>query len=350
MMKNLLTIMGFLLAGFCFFAWYGNREGTGTPYHEQPAIAEAGAFGADVFGGSRTLERPSEVSSAKSAQSARQSEPIAAATAPGAGRKSFQREVQMLSDIAIAGALDQQKQIPAGAALALLIYSAERGKQADAANLRRVIDYLDGIRYEASKDDRGNYFKYASNSEKWFAGLALDRNGAHPKTDLLRIYQAYNLQQYDKSVFAKLTNAAPEGVHFDKTVTPQSKAPAMKGDPSVEEVRRNQAYAKNRWVENAGKNSDADVRFLPSRSRDRETVSEARSVVQALRVGESLTFDEPDIYHAAVKEMIAFENGYANWQAYETGMGRSNADKVFRKRAEKGGFMATGTLKLTRER
>ncbi|MDX1939734.1 MAG: hypothetical protein SFU99_04235 [Saprospiraceae bacterium] len=353
MMKNLLTIIGFLIAGFCFFVWYGGRNGAHiesmTPV-EQGMITDASPLDAQDFG-ARSLERPDEVSRSNNRMKIKDApEKLAVVGTPSASSSSnsLKKQVEHLSEAAVSNALDHQ--IPAGASLALLIYSAQRGKQLTISNLNQVIEYLLGVKHSAAKEDLQSYFKYASNSEKWFQGLGLDRNGSHPKADLLKIYRDYDLKRYDKNVLAFVASPSTSRLKFDKNIEPESEAPAMSGDASDDEVRRNHAFAKNRWVEKVGKNTDADVKFVPAKRYEKSTISKARQEVERLDIGESMTFDNPGDYHAAVKELVALEAGHESWSDYENAEGKSKAERAFRKRAEKGGFMATGTLKVTREK
>ncbi len=354
-MKDLLSILGFLLAGFCFFVWYGERSGATTSDNtkvNQGMIADANGFNAgDVFT-ERPLERPDEVT--------RNGESAKAADRPAEGTSANTRlttdkirnQVQQIADAAMSSAVEYQ--IPAGTSLALLIYSAERGKQITSSNLSRVVEYLMGVKQSADEQDRRSYFKYASNSEKWFQGLGFDRNGGHPKSDLLRIYNAYDLKNYDKDVLAFVTSPskskAKSSLKFDQKIEPKTVAPSLSGDVSNEELRRNHAYAKNRWADQEIKGTSADVKFVASETYSKNKANAARQQVEKLSVGQSITFDNPGEYHAAVKEIIALEAGLDSWEVYENKAGRESAEKVFRRRAEKGGFLVTGTLKVTRER
>lgn len=353
MMRDLLSILGFLLAGFCFFVWYGGRNGAHTESMsgiERGAIPEEGTFNADVFS-AKPLERPDEVTRSNSRMKIEdEPEKLAAVSGTSAHTTSrnFKREIQTLAEAAMSTAIE--KQIPAGASLALLIYSAERGKQLTTSNLNRIVEYLLGVKYSADEKDKQAYFKYSSNSEKWFQGLGLDRNGGHPKADLLRIYKEYGLKSYDKDVYAFVINPETSRLKFDKKIEPKSAAPAMQGDFTDEEVRRNHAYAKNRWAETESRGTEAEVKFVPAKKYEKSAGNAIRNRVESLSIGESMTFDNPGEYHLAVKEMIALEAGFDSWDAYEIKIGKREADKYFRKRAEKGGIMATGTLKVTRER
>jgi len=356
-MKGLSTLVGIAIVGFLFFAWYGQQRG-GKSLDDrlmgQNDIAEArmDAGATDT----RDLNAPDEVSGRRSSRKAPEqssdSELLAVAGEPTTSKLSvskIRREIDKLADIAIAGAIDTRKHVPAGTSLSLLIYQAERGKQFTSSNLRTVMDYLLSIKENADESDARKYFKYSSNSEKWFAGLQLDRNGGHPVEDLTRIYRQYNLKQFDKNAYAAITGKTST-MQFEERVEPQEEVPAMDGDPAMSEVRSNHANAMNRWADKESKGTKAETRFLPARELDNNSVSAARQSVEDLRVGQSITFDNPDKYHAAVKEMIALENDYNTWKAYEQEMGKDKAKRAFRKRAEKGGVMATGTLKVTRER
>lgn len=345
---KLSTLAGFALAGFLFFAWYGSRK-SGNVTLENQLLDQNGIAEARMDAGAydnRNLREPEEVSHRKRLQSA---EPLAILTEKTTA-KTTKSEISLglndLSNLAIAGALDKSKHIPAGTSLALLIYQAERGKQFTNSNLRTVIDYLQTIKQNANEQDTRSYFKYSSNSEKWFQGLELDRNGGHPVADLQRIYRQYQLQKYDKNAYVAITGKTST-LQIDERIEPETEAPAMDGDPAENEVRSNQARAMNRWAEQESRGTRAETRFLPAEEGDENA---ARQEVQRLRVGQSITFDEPDTYHAAVKEMIALENGYASWKDYEKNTGKDKAKRTFRKRAEQGGVMATGTLKVTREK
>lgn len=356
-MKNLLGIVGFILAGICFFAWYGNNEGkyiqSMTTLSDSSTLPESGNFDvARVYGG-RSFEAPEGNTNRSSTQKPERSEAnVLGAVTPitSTSKSQMQRGIQNLADAAMAQAIDKRKQIPAGASLALLIYSAERGKELTANNLSRVTDYLLGVKYDASESDRSKYFKYASNSEKWFQGLGLERNGGHPTAELERIYQRYNLQQYDDNVYAYVVNPESSKLKFDKIIKPETTAPAAVGDATKEDVRRNHAFAKNRWVEKESAGTEASVKFLPAEEIPGNALSEARYLVESLQMGESISFDNPTEYYAAVREVIAMEAGYNTWNDYESAIGKSKAKKIFGKRAEKGGFMATGTLQVTREK
>jgi len=355
-MRDLLGILGFIIAGFCFFAWYGSNKDSGKTdmmaLSDERASADANDFDLSSVYADKSLGQPEDVPTTKRSQRSSRSEANMAPAATAStqvSRAQMQRSVNQLAELAVASAIDRQKQVPAGTSLALLVYSAERGKQFTAENLNRVVNYLLGIKYDATKSDRSNYFKYASNSEKWFEGLAMARNGGHPASELSRIYRAYDLRQFDQNVYAFIVNPKEAKMKFDKVVKPADDAPAVVGDASDTEIRRNHASAKNRWAERASVGTEADVKFLPAKEISNNTSSEARRLVAGLSVGESITFDAPGKYHAAVREIIALEADYASWADYEAAVGRSRAKKEFRKRAEEGGFMATGALKVTRK-
>jgi hypothetical protein len=348
MMRDLLSLLGFLFAGFCFFAWYGTQRSEATPPND---FAAAGIFrGEDHAIGRQPLQTPTELPLSKSGATVSAAVPVEPTTSKPASDAQIRRRIKDLSDLAVLHAMDDQRLIPAGVSLALLIQQSEKGKQLHEDNLRKVIDYLVSIKYAASKDDLARYFKYASNSKKWFQGLALARHGGHQESELLRIYNAYQLEQYDQGVRSYVTATGSEQLQFDRKLTPRTAAPAVLEDADNEELKRNVAHAKNRWAEKESKGTAAEVTFLPAKNADGKTTNAVRKRVQALAPGESLTFDDPAQYHAAVREMIALEQGYDTWSSYEAYLGKDKAGRVFRKRAEKGGLMATGTLKLTRER
>lgn len=348
---KLSTLAGFALAGFLFFAWYANRNqnNTSTPLEnkllDQNGVAEA-RMDAGAYD-TRSLSEPEAVSKRKRSSN----EPLAIVAEPTskATRTKFSSEIGKLAKVAIAGAIDRKKSVPAGTSLALLIYQAERGKQFTTSNLRTVIAYLESIKQNANAQDSKRFFKYSSNSEKWFQGLELDQNGGHPVADLQRIYRQYHLQQYDKNAYAAITGETT-AMRIDERIEPETELPVMDGDPSENEVRRNHASAMNRWAEKESRGTKAAAKFLPASDMDKHEVNEVRNEVEGLRIGQSMTFDDPDTYHAAVKEMIAMENDCDSWAAYEKKQGKDKAKRTFRKRAEKGGIMATGTLKVTRER
>ena len=345
-MKEIITMIGFLAVGYVFFALVGKNGGITTLADKSSTteIAEAGMYDAAV---ERPLERPSEVSRNK--RSSNQELAIVApattskSTAASAGQ--LRREVEKLADLAISSALDQKNKIPAGASLTLLIMSAERGKQLSESNLLRVVQLLHRTKTKAPQEDQ-QYFKYTSNSEKWFEGLQIERNGGYNIGDLLRIYDQYNLRKYDQDVMAMVSS---DKITYTKKYEPATVAPAMKGDASSDEVRRNQAFAKNRWVEKESSGTEAELKFVATKEKDESSASVMHRKVAMLRVGESLTFDTPDEYHAALKELIAMENGFSSWKNYEAEMGKDQARRAFRKRSEKGGFFSSGGLKVTRE-
>lgn len=349
---KLSTLAGFALAGFLFFAWYGSTKRGNAPLEgrllDQNGIAEA-RMDAGAYD-NRNLSEPEEVS--RRNRNAQHSEPLAILSDPAVAKTAkskINRELDNLSNLAIASAVSKDKHIPAGTSLSLLIYQAERGKQFTSSNLRTVIDYLQSIKQSANEQDAKSYFKYSSNSEKWFQGLTLERNGGHPVADLQRIYRQYQLHKYDKNAYAAITGKT-SSLQIDERIEPETEAPAMDGNPAESEVRSNQARAMNRWADKESRGTRAEVKFLPAEDLDDHAVNSARQEVEDLRVGQSLTFDDPDTYHAAVKEMIAIENGYDSWKTYENKVGKDKAKRTFRKRAEKGGLMATGTLKVTREK
>ncbi len=346
-MKDLFTLLGFVAAGFCFFTWYGGQQNhNGQLAQNDITTAEASIAGLDNYTeqklGKTTLSTPKERPDANS-------EPIAAALDSRAAlsASAIKKNVQQLSKVAIENALERQ--VPVGVSFALLIYSAEKGKQMNTNNLKKVMDYLVDVKQQANEKDLKTYFKYASNSAKWFQGLGLERNGGHPKAALLRIYDAYDLKQYDDDIYNIVTNNTHTDLSYDTKIIPRTKAPAIVGDASTEAVRNNHAYSVNRWADKESKGTKAETKFVPATDLDVSTFNTIRKKVLALEVGQSLSFSKPEEYHIAVKEMIALENGYPSWVDYEDGVGKSKAAKVFRKRAEKGGFMTTGGLKLTRE-
>lgn len=227
-MKNLLSLIGFAAAGYFFLAWMGKNNTTGSLDNlllsDRTEVAEAGVFDAP-----RTLEAPNEVS--RNNLNTRHETPddsrmIASAmeTNTGVATSEIQSAVRNLSDRAIAAAMDADKHIPAGASLALLVYSAERGKQLTTSNLKRVIEYLESVKANADESDVRKYFKYSSNSEKWFEGLEQERNGGHPVAELQRIYRSYNLKQYDKGVYAAVINPTSR-LEIQERVAPKAKHP-----------------------------------------------------------------------------------------------------------------------------
>lgn len=346
-MKDLFTLLGFVAAGFCFFTWYGGQQSNnGQLAQNEIATAEASIAGLNDYA-ERKLGNT--MTSSKKERADADKEPIAAAldSRSSVSAAAIKKDVQQLSDVAIENALERQ--VPPGVSFALLIYSAEKGKQMNVNNLKKVMDYLVSVKQNADEKDLKTYFKYASNSGKWFQGLGLARNGGHPKAALLRIYDAYDLKRYDDDIYNVVTKNAHADLSYDAKITPKTKIPAMAGDATTETVRSNHAYAVNRWADKESKGTKAETKFLPAAEPASSSFNTIRKKVLALEVGQSLSFSKPEEYHIAVKEMIALENGYPSWVDYEEGVGKSKAAKVFRKRAEKGGFMATGGLKLTRE-
>ncbi|MFN7115742.1 MAG: hypothetical protein ACK4TA_03030 [Saprospiraceae bacterium] len=351
-MKDIITIVGFLGAGYLFFAWYGKSE---QPLNlgneittEQAPIAEAGVYDYDAAA-ERPLERPNEVSGRKSRDNERQLAVVTPSTSKKNSKISasqLQRAVTQLADVAVTAAIDKRNGVPAGASLTLLIMGAEKGKQLNESNLRKIIHLLRSTKADAPKADL-QYFKYTSNSEKWFEGLQLDHNGGYNIGDLLRIYDQYDLRKYDKDVMSMVAGAK---IEYSKTYAPKTATPAMEGDASDETVRRNYAFAKNRWAEKEAANTEADLKFVAAKEKDANVASALHREVAALEVGESLRYNNPDEYHAALKELIAVENGFSSWKKYEAELGKDQARRVFRKRSEKGGFFASGGLKITRER
>jgi len=349
-MKDIITIVGFLGAGYLFFSWYGkseqpmNFEQDNTSEQMQLAEASMSRYDAAEY----KLERPQEVSRNKNRESQEQLAVVTPTTATKSTKNSkstISRELNKLADLAINGALTNGKNVPAGASLTLLIMGAEKGKQMSESNLRKIINLLSNTKADAPKEDL-QFFKYASNSEKWFEGLQLDHNGGYPIGDLLRIYDMYDLRQYDQHVMAAVSSST---IKYAKEYEAKTAAPAMKGNASDDEVRRNYAFAKNRWVEKEAAGTEADLKFVAAQEKDERTTSSIRRKVAALNVGESLSFNDPDEYHTALKELIAVENGYNSWKNYEGEVGRDKAKRAFRKRSEKGGFFASGGLKITRE-
>jgi hypothetical protein len=358
-MKDIVSIIGFLAVGYIFFAMYGKNN---QPLHitdnaatlMQPDIAEARVYDAAAERPlERPLERPNEVSRRQRRTNSDDNRQLAVVTPAAPARNSakasasqIRRSLDQLADLAVTSALDNKNLVPAGASLTLLIMGAEKGKQLTESNLQKVIHLLRSTKQDAPKEDLRNFFKYASNSEKWFEGLQLDHNGGYNLGDLLRIYDQYNLRRYDQDVLAMVSGSK---MKFDKTYAPAIVAPAIKGEASNAEVRRNHAFAKNRWVEKAAGGTEADVKFVAAPQKDAASTTALRRKVAALQVGESLSFSKPDDYHAALKELLALENGYDSWKAYETGMGKTQAQRAFRKRSEKGSFFASGGLKITRQ-
>lgn len=349
-MKDLITILGFLGAGYLFFTWYG-KSGHSTSLMnetgiEQPAIAESRIMDYDVA--SNNLERPDEVSRNRSRNENRQLAivaPSAASTSTKASATSIRKAIDRLADAAISRATDKRSFVPAGASLTMLIMGAEKGKQVSESNLQKVMNLLYSIKQDAPHEDM-QYFKYSSNSEKWFEGLQLDHNGGYNISDLLRIYDQYDLRKYDKNVMAIVSSSS---IEYSKTYEAKSAAPAMKGDATDADMRRNYAFAKNRWAEKEAAGTEADLKFVAAEAISASSSSTLHRKVAALKVGDSLSFSDPDEYYAALKELIAVENGFSSWKNYENEMGKDAAKRVFRKRSEKGGFFSSGGLKITRE-
>lgn len=349
-MKDIITIVGFLAVGYVFFSWYG-KGGQTLAFAEDNVststeIAEAGMY---ETAASRNLERPNEVSRNKNRSDSNRELAIVTPTTTSKSAKAstsqIRREIDKLADLAISSAIDKKNLVPAGASLTLLIMGAEKGKQLSESNLRKVVNLLRSTKQDAPQEDQ-RYFKYTSNSEKWFEGLQIDHNGGYNIGDLLRIYDQYGLRQYDKDVMAIVSSSK---IEYSKKYEPTTAAPAMKGDAADDEVRRNYAFAKNRWVEKEASGTEADLKFVAAKEKDENSTSAIHRKVVSLEVGESMTFDNPDEYHAALKELIALENGYNSWKSYESEIGKDKAKRAFRKRSEKGGFFASGGLKITRE-
>lgn len=346
-MKEIITIVGFLAVGYVFFAMYGKGgQNLNLGGDNNTEIAAASVPDYDAVG-ERSLERPNEVSRNRSNRELAIVTPSTASSksATASSTSQIRREIDKLADVAISSALDSKNLVPAGTSLTLLIMGAEKGKQLSESNLRKVINLLRSTKKDAPQEDQ-RYFKYTSNSEKWFEGLQIDHNGGYNIGDLLRIYDQYGLRKYDKDVMAMVSSAK---IEYSKTYEPTTAAPAMKGDASNEEVRRNQAFAKNRWVEKESKGTEADLKFVAAKEKDETSTSSIRRKISTLEVGQSMTFDSPDEYHTALKELIAIENGFMSWKSYESEMGKDKAKRVFRKRSEKGGFFASGGLKVTRQ-
>lgn len=120
---------------------------------------------------------------------------------------------------------------------------------------------------------------------------------------------------------------------------------AMKLNISEKELRRNQAFAKNRYLDKQIKNTSADLKFVTAPEATKEQATKAMEIARSFKVGEKRHFKDMELYINVARELVALENGYESWRDFE----KTNKQAARKKVSKKADAFTNGGTYLTRE-
>lgn len=228
----------------------------------------------------------------------------------------------------------EKETISPGVILATGVYFLEQGESLN-LTAADVASYLADLRDNASAKAKA-HMKYIANSQEWFKGLSI---AGFDGQRIAEIYDRLGLKAYDKAMYNRHVERKIE--QSDYTGEPEN----LEAD--VEVRRANLADAYNDYADRPEVRKKYSLPSAPktaSASTDEE-VSEGRREAESFRKGEAKTYDNPRLFWAVLQEMIALEEGYASWDAYQK-ENPSTAERKFQKRSD---IMALGgEMKITR--
>lgn len=230
----------------------------------------------------------------------------------------------------------EQETMSPGVILATGVYFLQSGTGDMSMTAADVAAYLKEVRQTAKSEAKAR-MKYIANSEQWFEGL---RMAGFDGDRISQIFNSHQLEAYDKQMFNRHVERKIERTDYE---TADENLAA-----DVEDRNRDLADAYNDYA------NRSDVRAklsLPTRVEAEplsvEEVSDSRREALSIGSGQSKTYDDPRIFWAVLKEMIALENDYPSWDAYQKDYPRE-ADRSFQARSD---IMATGgVMKVNRRK
>jgi hypothetical protein len=231
----------------------------------------------------------------------------------------------------------EKETISPGVILATGIYFLQQGQGDLSMSAADVAAYLAEVRDNASTEAK-SHMKYIANSEEWFEGLSL---AGFDGQEIASIFDRKGLAVYDKAMYSR---------HVERKVEQADYSGTSSALDANEDIRkRNLAEAYNDYADRP------EVRKkygLPSKVNapapiTAAEVSEGQKEALAFRKGESKTYDNPRLFWSVLQEVIALENDYKSWDAYQADHS-SAAEREFQRRSD---IMALGgDMKVTRKR
>jgi hypothetical protein len=230
----------------------------------------------------------------------------------------------------------EQETMSPGVILATGVYFLQSGTGDMTMTAADVAAYLKEVRQTAKADAKAR-MKYIANSEEWFEGLKMAGFDGDRIADIFSEHQlaAYDKQMFNRHVERKIerTDYATKDVHL-----------------AADAKTRNRDLA-DAYNDYANRSNVRAKLSLPSRVAaeplsERE-ISDSRREALSIGSGQSKTYDDPRVFWAVLKEMIALENDYPSWDAYQSAH-PNDADRAFQSRSD---IMATGgVMKVSRRK
>jgi hypothetical protein len=236
--------------------------------------------------------------------------------------------------------------VPAGVSLAVGLLQLEQGRLSWNDDFAaKIIAPLANRKSEAPAR-----FKYRANSQPWMQGLG--ELGLYREAELERLFRQYNLGAYDAEVYMALqdddraqNNRGRVAQAAIGAVSPARAASKAAPEVADEALRRNVAGAMNQYADRELAERGASLRVVAATEASAGSATAARRKASALKVGQSMTFESPREFQLVLRELIALEEGYPSWAAYQ----QDDADGARRQFNRRSDVMASGgAMRITR--
>lgn len=251
--------------------------------------------------------------------------------------------------IAVMEALRQG--VPAGLSLAVGVLQLQQGELRWNDNFaNKVVGAL-----ASRKDEAPARFKYKANSEPWIQGLA--ELGVFNRSDLMRVFNQYKLAAYDAEVYLALQDddrkqssqprIAQAAIGAFRPESERATRGSASAEVADESLRRNVSNAMNRYAERELSERGKSARVVAAAPAASAEASSARRKMERLSVGKSMEFDSPREFQLALQELLALEEGYPSWAAYQQDEA-AEARRNFNRRSDV--MAAGGRMRVTRRK
>lgn len=228
-----------------------------------------------------------------------------------------------------------QETIAPGVILATGIYFLQEGQGDMSMSAADVASYLTTLRENAPKNAK-RQMKYIANSAKWFEGLT---EAGFDGKRLAHIFGQFSLRKHDKHMFSRHVEKNAEETDYSGQVSRLADNTAARSSSLAE--------AYNDYADREDVRSKHSLPAVAAPARpSRNEISAGRREAESFTSGESRTYDDPREFWAVLKEMIALENSYPSWEAYQAENGK-RAKRNFQRRSN---IMSLGgVMKVTRK-
>lgn len=324
-MKNVFTLIGFLVAVVLSIGFL--QKSNYKLVREGGAVSEASLFAPDAAAADAGRTPSDRVSLSEDDNPANDPfDPPALGEyrerSGSAGRATANRgndASEWLSTHGPIAVMEAVRQgVPAGVSLAVGLLQLEQGRLSWNDNFAdKVVTPLARRKQEAPAR-----FKYRANSQPWMQGLG--ELGLYSEAELERLFRQHNLAAYDAEVYMALQDDDRAQSSRSRVaqaaigaVSPARAASKAAPEVADEALRRNVAGAMNKYADRELAERGATLRVVATSEAPTSSSEAARRKANGLKVGQSMTFESPREFQLVLKELIALEEGYPSWAAYQ---------------------------------